>query len=467
MHGSLFTQDFLDQGIRGSAAWRGLDQAQFAAFTEELQRIHARVRGDTQLNEAQTEAELITPVLLALGWHLLPRRSSKPMPAAAPTYLTRCCLRVPGRARWRWTNHAWTNVRHGTAIVESKRWLRPLDRGNAGNRLEIDTPSSQMLRYLSQAEIASDRAVMWGFLTNGRQWRLYWQGARSRSEEFVEIDLAHLLGVTGLTADLLAAPIGDTVHALMVFYLLSARPRSCPSPMTAKVARSTALPWMKSRHWESRVSHSLGQRVFDEVFPQLIMALAAADPQRDPHSRDYREQLKRAALTLLYRLLFVLYAEDRNLLPVRDARYDDYSLRRIRDDIARGSDNNDVFSAGIERYWQHLRGLFRAIAGGDAGLGLPAYNVGLFDEVREPLLARIGLGDAVVAPLVDALSREADAQGNLRRLNYRDLSVQHLVRSMSACWSRRWRWTRTNTWWCSRPASRARPAAAITRTMIW
>jgi hypothetical protein len=425
MHGSLFTQDFLDQGIRDSAAWLTLDAMQRGAFIERLQRIYSGVGGDTQLNEAQTEAELIMPVLQALGWHLLPQqqtnaRGRADVPDAllfASAEARQAALEEPRPDR---------RFRHGTAIVESKRWLRPLDRGNTGNRLEIDTPSSQMLRYLSQAEIASDRAVMWGLLTNGRQWRLYWQGARSRSEEFVEIDLAHLLGVTRLSADLLAAPIGDAAHALMVFYLLFRAPAFLPQPNDSEGRSFHRIALDESRHWESRVSNSLGRRVFDEVFPQLILALSAADPQRDPHSRDYREQLKRAALTLLYRLLFVLYAEDRNLLPVRDARYDDYSLRRVRDDIARRRDQGDVFSANIDRYWQHLRGLFRAIAGGDSGLGLPAYNGGLFDEAREPLLARVGLGDAVMAPLIDALSREPDARGNLRRLNYRDLSVQHL-----------------------------------------
>ena len=37
----------------------------------------------------------------------------------------------------------------------------------------------------------------------------------------------------------------------------------------------------------------------------------------------YLPDEREAALVLLYRLLFVLYAEDRDLLPVRDHRYDE------------------------------------------------------------------------------------------------------------------------------------------------
>ena len=79
--------------------------------------------------------------------------------------------------------------------------------------------------------------------------------------------------------------------------------------------------------------------MFDELFPRLAAAIAHADRgTARPYSRDYLEDVHRAALILLYRLLFVLYAEDRALLPVNDKRYHDYSLRWLRDDIARRMD---------------------------------------------------------------------------------------------------------------------------------
>jgi hypothetical protein len=61
-------------------------------------------------------------------------------------------------------------VRHGIALIEPKRWMRVLDRNDenaAANRKKRDfgAPSSQMLRYLSRADVMSDRAVKWGMLT--------------------------------------------------------------------------------------------------------------------------------------------------------------------------------------------------------------------------------------------------------------------------------------------------------------
>ena len=136
--------------------------------------------------------------------------------------------------------------------------------------------------------------------------------------------------------------------------------------------------------------------------------------------------MREASLVLLYRLLFLLYAEDRSLLPVRDSRYDDYALReKVRGDVGRRMDANDVFSKSAAPYWSAILDLCRAVDQGDASIGLPPYNGGLFDRQRTPLLEQIRLSDAVLANVIDALSFERTPKGR-RYINYRDLGVQQL-----------------------------------------
>ena len=131
-------------------------------------------------------------------------------------------------------------------------------------------------------------------------------------------------------------------------------------------------------------------------------------------------------MILLYRLLFILYAEDRDLLPVRDERYDDYALReKVREDVRRRMDKGDVFSETAAPYWSAIDDLCRAIDQGDTSIGLPPYNGGLFDRERTPLLSDIRLVDAVMASVIDALSFERAPEGR-RYINYRDLGVQQL-----------------------------------------
>jgi hypothetical protein len=75
-------------------------------------------------------------------------------------------------------------------VLEAKRFERPLDkRGAKAEKYDSGTPSGQILRYLSNAEVASNGKILWGILTNGRHWRLYYHKAKSRTEGFIEFDL--------------------------------------------------------------------------------------------------------------------------------------------------------------------------------------------------------------------------------------------------------------------------------------
>lgn len=431
MHGLLFSSDFLAEGIRLTPGWMQTEPA-FVRFREAIAGIYRDLRTDTTLNEAQTEDEVILKVMAALGWTQSLRQATANAAGRldVPDFLFFADADAKRAARAE--SRLDRRYRQGALILEAKRWQRPLDRGDSREPLDSGTPSNQMLRYLSRAEVASEGAVRWGILTNGAVWRLYWQKARSRSEEFLQFDLADLAAVAGVNAELFAADnradqVPDVqLHALRAFFLLFRREAFAPQPGDADGRSFHTIALAEGRHWESKVSQDLGERVFDELFPKLAAAIARGDRHAArPLGRDALDAIHRATLILLYRLLFVLYAEDRALLPVNDSRYDDYSLRWLRNDIARRRDQDDTFSATVTRIWQHLRGLFRAIDQGDASIGLPPYNGGLFHEDDGDLLARIELPDAELAPLIDGLSRRPDISGR-GFINYRDLAVQHL-----------------------------------------
>jgi hypothetical protein len=169
----------------------------------------------------------------------------------------------------------------------------------------------------------------------------------------------------------------------------------------------------------------LSDAVFKRVFSPLVQTIAAHDPKRNPQNASWRQEVKEAALILLYRLLFLLYAEDRELLSVRHPGYAGYALRKLRQDVAAAHDDGRPLSGTATRLWTALVDLFRAIADGDTHLGLPPYNGGLFDQAAVPLLTRVALPDDALGKLLDELSRE-EVGGTRRLINFRDLSVQHL-----------------------------------------
>ena len=415
--GSLFAEDFLRESIAGIRDWEVIDDTALGGLEGGLRYAFERFPTDGTPNESQTEDDLIWPVLACLGWKASLRQQN--LSARGREDVPDGLLFPDDAAKERANRLAddWRRYEHGLSVVESKRWQRPLDR-RSGRRGEETAPSTQMLRYLRRVDDLTTGKLRWGILTNGAHWRLYYAGARSVSEQFFEIDLAAVLGIPGHNDGQFALSADTRRHWLRVFALVFRRDAFLPDAADGRTFHQRAIA--EGRFYQERVATSLSALVFERVFPDLARAIADAAPDVPlPEVRD-------AALVLLYRLLFVLYAEDRDLLPVRDTRYDDYALReKVRSDVGRRKDAGDVFSETAARYWSAIDDLCRAINAGDASIGLPPYNGGLFDRSRTPLLDRIRLGDAVMAEVIDALSFERAPQGR-RYINYRDLGVQQL-----------------------------------------
>ena len=405
MPGQLFTHYFLTDGIRETPEWKAsvADREAFDSFREGVSRRYEALRRSSDPNEAVTEQDLIRPVLDLLGWNdYLPQQGAA-RNEDIPDHLLFADAASKAQAGARANSQ--DRYLDALAIEESKRFGLPLDNRDGSDRVQRGTPHGQVLRYLSTAETVTDGRIRWGILTNGGVWRLYDYRARPRASGYYEADLADLLE-------------SGNEDALRVFHLLFRRASFVPESGAATTFLERALA--EGKRYEEQVAQDLSGVVFERVFPRLVDAIARESGKDLDESRD-------AALIFLYRLLFVLYAEDRGLLPVNDARYDDYGLRkRVRDDIARRMADEDTFSARAANYWNRLADLFRIIDEGDASIGLPPYNGGLFAPEAAPLLDTVRLADAEIAPVIHDLSHARDAQGVRHFVNYRDMSVQQL-----------------------------------------
>jgi hypothetical protein len=269
--GSLFSSDFLCESIVDLEDWQTFDNVEIVTLEEQLRVIFDQFPTDQTPNESQTEDDLIWPILACLGWNSSLRQQN---------LSTRGREDVPdgllfededAKARANEFPEEWRRYEVGLAVVESKRWLRPLDR-RSGRRGEETAPSSQMLRYLRRVDDLTTGKLRWGILTNGSKWRLYYQGARSVSEQFFEVDLAIVLDLPGQNDGSFALSGEERRHWLKVFSLVFRQQSFVPFGADLGTFHARALA--EGKFYEERVTTNLSEVVFDRVFRDLATAIA-------------------------------------------------------------------------------------------------------------------------------------------------------------------------------------------------
>ena len=319
------------------------------------------------------------------------------------------------------------------------RWLDGPD-----YQLDRDTPDENPGACVVTA--LEEGVADWIIVTNGRQWRLYSRHAHSRATNFYEIDLPETLLASGDT---------DPNEAFRYWWLFFRGQAFQPDGQTPPKCWLDHIA-TESREYAKELGERLKGRIFEQIFPHLARGFLEDRRHRlgirKAPSDDELRDVFQGTLTLLYRLLFLLYAESRDLLPVREAPYRAASLKRIKQEIAdkAGIAQTDVeeqitkaFSTKETMLYDRLQRLFAAMDLGDAALNVPTYNGGLFitrpdrleaaDSTQErelriaQFLAEHKVPDRALALAIDLLSRDEDPKTfSLVFIDYKSLAVRHL-----------------------------------------
>ena len=414
---ALFSDHHLEVRLPGSSLWQ-------TWTSTELESIHARLKTSLAAyarrrqpkNEEDTR-QWLDEVLSILGYAYHREASTA---TGRPDYvLFEDTATLASAAQSLRSGQTQAYYPQALTVLEAKYWERPLQtRDTEGSR---ENPVLQINRYLDDAAIHSGNRIQWAVLTNGRNWRLYWRGAPSRALTHYEVDLPDLLAHPHLEA-------GDFAR-FRYFLLFFGR-----EAFLRDSAGKTQLDRIReaSETFATEVGASLEEAIYGQsgAFLKLAEGLFLDATQHGAKTleesplQDLRA-LEASTLVLLYRLLFLLYAEDRNLLPLGHPEYQAASLSALRDQATLAVDQGRVPISRRAAAWGHLEALFDLVHRGDPGMGLPYYNGGLFDPERHPLLQQLKVPDAQLLPALDALSRVV-MEGHRRRVDFRDLGVRQL-----------------------------------------
>lgn len=263
------------------------------------------------------------------------------------------------------------------------------------------TPRDDLNVRKSDAEVAPSYLAVdalkhstWSILTNGTEWRLYSTKVSASTTNYFA---AFLDPNRKSTARYLATMFGSVSYDII------------------EGRRDIDSFFANSREYARDLEDDMATRIMSAngTFLDIVKSILDHDMKKSFSTEDL-EDGKRAALTTMYRIWFVLYAESRNLLPTKDEKYRPISLQTVRnnlDDYESRPNDTDC--------WKNLLNLFRGIRCGSSDHNLPQYDGDLFKHMPQ-------IDDACVRNeyLVRALRGLLERDG--AAVDYASLNVRHL-----------------------------------------
>lgn len=257
---------------------------------------------------------------------------------------------------------------------------------------------------------ADDENLSWVLMVQGNRLRIYSTatdrgvGRRGRTETYVECQ-----------TPLLADP--DLAYLWLIF-------------SAEALTRDGSLDQIldESRRFAGDLADRLRERIYDQVIPRLARGIADAR-NTGPATAPELARTYDMALTVLFRLLFIAYAEDCDLLPYRtNDAYRRRSLKKKAQELAKQVTDKTPVAPG-NAHWQEVARLWEAVTASNTEWDVPEYDGGLFSsdpEVSETgaELARVSLPNEIFEVALRHLLIIETSEGGLGPVDFRSLGVR-------------------------------------------
>ena len=247
----------------------------------------------------------------------------------------------------------------------------------------------------SMQAVAELRNHEWVMLTNGRLWRMYSSKVSSASTNYFELDLEQV----------------DDAKDIRIQYFVAIF--AAKSLQTKNNVSQLDTIHEGSKTYASELESDMRDKIFDgELFVMLVRGVLDHDTNKE-YKRFELAEAKKNAIRILYRLLFILYAESRHLLPVEHSEYKKVSMLSMRDNLESFQKDEESYSC-----WNNLKILFSGISNGNPELNLPQYSGKLFEESE---IDNLSIRNRFLIPVIRNMT-EKNGEG----VDYQSLGVRHL-----------------------------------------
>ncbi|MCY4112594.1 MAG: hypothetical protein OXG33_01475 [Chloroflexi bacterium] len=183
----------------------------------------------------------------------------------------------------------------------------------------------------------------------------------------------------------------------------------------------------EAKDFGEELRKGLEERLIKDALPNIARGLGEWLESQEADLSDRRQlrRIEEAALTLVFRFMFLLHTEARGYLPIGSKAYRPHSARLLAEDSRMALSS---FSRRATQRWDRLRTLVRMVRTGDRSAGVPPYNGSLFAASGFPgsdLLERAEVADVYLAPALAAIAYETDKL-DAPGLDYAGLQIGHL-----------------------------------------
>ena len=183
----------------------------------------------------------------------------------------------------------------------------------------------------------------------------------------------------------------------------------------------------EAKDFGEELRKGLEERLIKDALPNIARGLGEylESHGSDLNDREQLRQIEEAALTLVFRFMFLLHTEARGYLPLGSGAYRPHSARQLAEDSRLAMSS---LSRKSTQRWDRLRTLVRMVRTGDRSAGVPAYNGSLFAADGFPgsaLLERAEIADVYLVPALSSIAYETD-KPDAPGLDYAGLQIGHL-----------------------------------------
>ena len=244
-----------------------------------------------------------------------------------------------------------------------------------------------------------ERGARWGILAFGGCFRLFDVESPGGTGHWLELD---------------AALLDDERRA----FLALLAPASLAEGGLAKLQEEAV-------NFGVQLHARLDRTIRQEALPALAAGMErwAKEHGLDLKDDARREEMEQAAMTLVFRAVFILFAEAAGHLPMNNESYKKASLSAL---VTEAHRTKDKLSPASSALWDGFVRLVKAMRAGNPAWDVPAYNGALFaakDFAGAALLERMELRDPEFGRVLAAVGHDAE-QGS--GVDFSTLEIAHI-----------------------------------------